>query len=259
MAYCGHCGAELVPGDEFCRSCGTALADVASVAGPPAETSARKKGRVALIVAAIVLGLLLLAGVVYLFAFLGAAPKPQVASTTGTQTSGSGVTTTPGSSSTGVTTPPTTTTKPSTTTNPATPEPNPDANNVTHQATFITKTAVNGVDIHSMTFDYVQFLTGPDAVKAATAHGTTADNDFFVVNDNPKLRTFPVASGVVIRLHPANGPQYSRVFTLSEFESLINTGPHTYGGMEYHWFSEQTYYINIKSGKVTRIENQWTP
>ena len=158
-----------------------------------------------------------------------------------------------------MTTPPTSTTKPSTTTNPATPEPNPDANNVTHQATFITKTAVNGVDIHSMTFDYVQFLTGPDAVKAATAHGTTADNDFFVVNDNPKLRTFPVASGVVIRLHPANGPQYSRVFTLSEFESLINTGPHTYGGMEYHWFSEQTYYINIKSGKVTRIENQWTP
>ena len=68
MAYCGHCGAELVPGDEFCRSCGTALADVASVAGPPAETSARKKGRIALIVAAIVLGLLLFAGVVYLFA-----------------------------------------------------------------------------------------------------------------------------------------------------------------------------------------------
>ena len=103
------------------------------------------------------------------------------------------------------------------------------------------------------------FLTGSAAIHAATAHGETADNDFYVVNDNPKLRTFPVAPGVLIRLHPADGPGFSRNFTLDEFESLITDGSHTYGGKNYGWNAEQTYYINVHHGKVTRIENIWTP
>ena len=262
MPYCGHCGAELVPGDEFCRSCGTALADVASVAEPPVETSARRTGRIALIVAAIVLGLLVLGGVAYLFVSAGANRGQLASSTTGTATStvaGTGATTTVagGGSGVGTVTPPSTTTKPAVVPKP--PKPNPDANDVTHQATFIKKTGVADGGDHTMTFDYVQFLTGAAAVKAAAAHGDTADNDFYVLNENPKLRTFPVSSGVLIKLHPSNGPGFSRIFTLDEFESLITDGPHTYGGNNYGWSAEQTYYINIKHGKVTRVENQWSP
>ena len=220
MPYCGHCGAELVSGDEFCRSCGTALADVAAVAGPPAETSARRNGRIALIVAAIVLGLLVLGGVAYLFVSAGANRAQLASSTTGTATStaaGTGATTTVagGGSGVGTVTPPSTTTKPAVVPKP--PKPNPDANDVTHQATFIKKTGVADGGDHTMTFDYVQFLTGSAAIHAATAHGDTVDNDFYVVNDNPKLRTFPVSSGVLIKLHPNDGPQYSRIFDLAEF------------------------------------------
>jgi hypothetical protein len=252
----------LVAGDEFCRSCGTALADVASVAGPPAEPSARKTGRIALIVAAVVLGLLLLAGVVFLVAFMPWSTHIQEVPTAGTSTSGasgSQVTTSlvggAGAASSAVT-PPSATTKQVVVT-PA--KPNPDANDVTHQATFIKKTGVADGGAHTMTFDYVQFLTGSAAIHAATAHGDTADNDYYVVNDNPKLRTFPVASSVLIKLHSNDAPQYSRIFDLSEFEDLMTSGTQNYSGRSYGWNAQQTYYINVLHGKVTRIENIWTP
>jgi hypothetical protein len=261
MGYCGHCGAQLHEGDEFCRVCGTAVSDVAPVAGPPADTSARKKGRIALIVAAIVLALLLLGGVVYLFAFSGATPKTQVSSTTGTQTTGtlgSGLSTaSAGSSTAPVAVPASTTPNPVVPPKPPAPKPSPTANDVTHQATFITKTGTAG-GAHTMTFDYVQFLTGSDAIKAATAHGDTVENDYYVVNDNPKLRTFPVASGVTIKLHPGD-PSSSRIFTFSEFKALMGSGTATYGGQVYDWNSQQTYYINVNNGKVTRVENVWVP
>jgi len=125
----------------------------------------------------------------------------------------------------------------------------------------------------------VQFLTGTAATKAAVAHGDTAENDYYVVNDNPKLRTFPVSSAVVIKLHPANGPSYSRIFTFSAFKALISAHSATYGGKTYDWSSETTYYITVatyggktydwssettyyitvKNGKVARIEQQWVP
>jgi len=263
MPYCGHCGAELAQGDEFCRSCGTALTDVAPVAGPPAESSARSTGRIALIVAAVVLGLLVVGGAAYLFGVWNASRAQVASSTTGTATTaaGSGTTTAVagGGSAAGTVTPPSTTTKQVVPPPPTPPKPNPDANDVTHEATFIKHTGVADGGTHTMTFDYVQFLTGSAAVHAASAHGETADNDFYVVNDNPKLRTFPVASAVLIRLHPAEGPQYSRIFTLAEFEDLITSGSHNYGGRSYGWNSQQTYYINVHHGKVTRIENIWTP
>ena len=157
-----------------------------------------------------------------------------------------------------------TTTPPATTTSPKPPtvtpaKPSVNANDVTHQATFITKNAVADGGSPTLTFDYVQFLTGSAADKAAKAHNDTVENDYYVVNDNKKLRTFPVSSAVVIVLHPGNGPQFHRNFTWAEFKSLMQTHTATYGGDMYDWSAETIYYINIKNGKVTRVEQQWVP
>ena len=48
-------------------------------------------------------------------------------------------------------------------------------------------------------FDRAQFLTGEAAQKAAKAHGDTAENDYYVVNDSKVLRTlvFSAACEVV--------------------------------------------------------------
>lgn len=228
----------------------------------PVDSSARRTGRTALIVAAVVVGIAVVAGGVFVLFFLPTrstitqVPTPSAASSGSAGSQGAAAT--GGSGTSGAVTPQATTTGPSTTAK-LSAKPSPMANDVSHQATFITKNGVADGGDPTLTFDYVQWLTGSAATKAAKAHGDTVENDYYVVNDNPKLRTFPVAPSVVIVLHPGNGPQYSRTFTLDEFKSLMAAETATYAGRFYSWSPETTYYVTIKNGKVTRIDHQWVP
>jgi hypothetical protein len=131
--------------------------------------------------------------------------------------------------------------------------------NVTHQPTWIVKSGVADNGVHTMTCDYVQFLTGQAAEKAAKKQGDTVENDYYVVNENSLKRTISVAAGVTIVLHPGDGPQFKRVFTLAQFEDLMDNTSATYGGRTYMWSNDTIYYINVKNNKITRIENQWVP
>jgi len=49
-----------------------------------------------------------------------------------------------------------------------------------------------------VTMDQAEFLTGKAAAAAATAHGDESPppNDYYIVNDNRQLRTFPIAKSV---------------------------------------------------------------
>jgi hypothetical protein len=51
-----------------------------------------------------------------------------------------------------------------------------------------------------MTFDLAYFLTGDAANQAAAEHGdeTPVPNDYYIVNDNPLLRTTPISPSVEI-------------------------------------------------------------
>ena len=44
-----------------------------------------------------------------------------------------------------------------------------------------------------LTFDRATLLTGAAAASAAKAHGQTVEDDYFIVNDNPLIRTFTVS------------------------------------------------------------------
>ena len=54
----------------------------------------------------------------------------------------------------------------------------------------------------TLTFDLAYLLTGDEANAEAAKRGypTPVDNDYFIVNDNPKLRTLPLAEDVELRL-----------------------------------------------------------
>lgn len=112
-----------------------------------------------------------------------------------------------------------------------------------------------------LVLDYAQLFTGKEAWDEAAKRGKTAENDFFVVNDNKKLRTFPVAGKLKIVLHPAEGPNYSRNFTIAEFDGLLESGgTRVYGGRHYYANAADVLYkVTIESGKVVRVENVWTP
>jgi hypothetical protein len=138
-------------------------------------------------------------------------------------------------------------------------KPTPNVANVTHQPTLILNDWIADGGVNTLTCDYVQFLTGAAAVKAAKAKGDSVENDYYVVNDNTLQRNIPVPKDVKIVLHPGDGPQFSRVFTLFEFEELLDHLLATYKGKTYSWSSDTIYYIDVKDGKITRIENQWVP
>jgi hypothetical protein len=138
------------------------------------------------------------------------------------------------------------------------PETNTDGD-VTHQSTFITKYGKDADGVRTLTFDYMQFLTGTAAEKAAAKHGDTVENDYYVLNENTKKRTFPVASAVIIVLHPGEGPNYKRTFTFAEFRQLMDDGSLTKAGKNYSWSKETIFNVNVKKGQVVRIENLWVP
>ena len=50
----------------------------------------------------------------------------------------------------------------------------------------------------SVSFDRVQFLTGDAARSEAAKRGDEVDNDYYVVNDNTRLRTLVVADGATV-------------------------------------------------------------
>jgi hypothetical protein len=153
-------------------------------------------------------------------------------------------------------------TTPAVTAPPVAPVVKPEANtdgDVTRQPSFITKHGKNADGVRTLTFDYVQFLTGSAAEKAAAKNGDTVENDYYVVNDNTKKRTFPIASSVAIVLHPGEGPDYERKFTSAEFRALMDNGSATKAGKNYTWSAETLFYVNVKKGKVVEIENLWVP
>ena len=59
---------------------------------------------------------------------------------------------------------------------------------------YIKKIETKGGKVY-VTMDQAEFLTGKAAADAATAHGDESPppNDYYIVNDNSKLRTYPVS------------------------------------------------------------------
>ena len=122
---------------------------------------------------------------------------------------------------------------------------------------------IESVDIRSlpgtMVFDLALFLTGDEANQAAAEHGdeTPVPNDYYIVNDNPRLRTLIVSSDIRIllldwrhccdRLFPADPDRFQDSF----FQNTYPAG--NYKGK----FS--TYWVTVNGGVVTAIEEQYLP
>lgn len=257
MELCGNCGARLRPGDTYCPACGTQVLRDPSVA----LSAEQRTGRIALVVAGVLVAVLVvLVGGWFAWQSFSRLPANSAATSAivDNQLGKGGSKTTTASAGGSKTSSAT-----SATVTPAQATPKPKVpvttNDVTRQATFITRYSIAEGGPTIMTLDYVQFLTGAAAQKAATAKGDTVENDYYVLNDNAKLRRFEVASTVVIVMHPGNGPQFKRIFTLAEFKSLMGAGAVTYSGKIYNWNSQMTFWVNIKNNKLTRIEQQWVP
>jgi hypothetical protein len=116
-------------------------------------------------------------------------------------------------------------------------------------------------DARTIEFDLAYFLSGEEANAAYQAAGGTGPvpNDHFVVNDNPKLRTLPLAPDVRLRLLDWN--HCCETFfdgDLALFgQAIEEQGDVTDGDLIYRGQSQ--WWITVENGFVTEIEEQYSP
>ena len=101
----------------------------------------------------------------------------------------------------------------------------------------------------AVTMDLVEFLTGDAAIKAwqkkyPDSGEDVPPNDYFIVNDNTKVRTLPLADALVVRVVGDNPPEAEKKVPLADLGKLLN---------------ETLFWFTVKSGEVTEIEEQYVP
>lgn len=114
----------------------------------------------------------------------------------------------------------------------------------------------------TITFDLIEFLTG-DAAKQAWQKanpGSTdgPDNDYFIVNDNPKLRTLPVADPVEFKVVDPEHPSGTADKSIS-FEGATAYFVALKPDQSDHRLYWDPFWITVANGVVTKIEEQFLP
>nr|NLI51105.1 hypothetical protein [Propionibacterium sp.] len=104
--------------------------------------------------------------------------------------------------------------------------------------------------------DLVLFLTGPEAEDAAEADGAEPPpNDFYIVNDSPRVRTLPVAADapltVVMDVNAALVPE-GMSMPLGVWTAALD-GPHGEA------LRSTPYWVTVTDGTITAISQQYVP
>jgi hypothetical protein len=107
-------------------------------------------------------------------------------------------------------------------------------------------------------YDLAYFLTGEEANQAATDRGmeTPVPNDYFIVNDNPKLRLSPLEGVYSVKYIP-EGSGLSTPVKAHEAQFLGWMGETVqtdFPPKDTSW-----WWITIENGSVTKIQQQYLP
>lgn len=142
---------------------------------------------------------------------------------------------------------------------PPTKTPEAEPTKAERNFAFIREVKTSGGG-YSLVADYAQFLTGDAAAKAAAAAGEESPppNDFFIVNQNERLRTLPVAANARVSIVTADsqwdgtdGPRSWRIAKFAaEWRNTAATG---------YRLKDVPYWVTVKNGVVTKIEEQYLP
>ena len=108
-----------------------------------------------------------------------------------------------------------------------------------------------------LTVDYVLFLTGPEASDAAAAHGDEVPppNDYYIVNDNPLLREFPIEPGITVRpvMHTDG------TVTPEGYDMPLDDWLAALAGPSGDMMRSSVYWLTITDGVITALEQQFVP
>jgi hypothetical protein len=123
---------------------------------------------------------------------------------------------------------------------------------------------VQSVDVAggTMVFDLAYLLTGEEANQAAAEHGdeVPVPNDYYIVNDNPKLRTLVLAPDLELALLDWNHCCDTFIEgDLTTFASAVEADEIVTVGEQIYYGSLSPYWVTVEEGVVTRVEEQYLP
>jgi hypothetical protein len=124
---------------------------------------------------------------------------------------------------------------------------------------FTFLSSIDTGDPTTITFDLAYFYTGEEAAEVAAERGDESPppNDYYIVNDNPKLRTVPVAADAELRiLDWANCCEGFITGSIEELAAAMEAGDDPYGGT-YRYTSP--FWLTVEDGQVVLIEEQYLP
>jgi hypothetical protein len=119
---------------------------------------------------------------------------------------------------------------------------------------------LTGLDVtkRKVTFDKIDFLTGADAQKEWKKQNpaSTEDsppNDYLIVNNNPLLRTLPIAEDVTVTIADLSAGLVMKKSTLAALPA------HLAPMKTPKQLSANPFWLTVNAGQVTAFEEQYVP
>jgi len=117
------------------------------------------------------------------------------------------------------------------------------------------KEVAQGTAGPELTFDLAEFLKDEAAQEAAAAHGDEVTDGYYIVNDNPLLRTMPIAPDAIVRYVPDGTCCSLKAGNLEAWSEAVNgTAQTDYPNMGY-----AGWWLTVQGGEIVRIAQQWVP
>jgi hypothetical protein len=128
-------------------------------------------------------------------------------------------------------------------------------------------TYLTGLDVSAktVTFDLIQFLEGDAARKAyVKVHPDEPDGPpegYYIVNDNPQLRSLPISAQVKVRVLDFNAPGAvaPRTIKLTDLPAYFTHDSQYKPEHSDRRLSTTPYWLTVSHGQVTLIEEQYLP
>jgi hypothetical protein len=150
------------------------------------------------------------------------------------------------------------TSEPSVTPEPTeTPEPSPSRSPSLedgHHFVYVETATRSETGRTRVRFDLAYFFQGERAEREAAERGDEVVSGYYIVNDNARLRTLPVADDVEVEYIPATQCCELQPGDIDAWvEAVLDANPTDYPGTNAPWW------LTVEGGQITRIEQQYLP
>jgi hypothetical protein len=119
---------------------------------------------------------------------------------------------------------------------------------------YVTRASRSDDGTTRVRFDLAYFYQGDRAEQEAAERGDEIVSGYYIVNDNPRLRTLPVAGDVEVEYIPATQCCELQPGNIDAWvEAVLESNPTDYPGTNVPWW------FTVEGGQITRIEQQYLP